>query len=328
MPREEQPLDPAGGPLVELANALRAARRASGKTYREMGKVAMYSHVALQRAANGKRRPTWQLTEAFLNACDASEEARQQVRRLWIFAHDATAYTPPSTATGSPSVLPAPRTVSTAMYPSYTDGAIVDFLTHSAPSSQDSSSETHLGALGVQVDRASILAGSLMKITTRVGFGDALQRFTELHGFGTSRSLASFVRASFPSVSFRAIDAWYAGRPTADRTVLAQVFNALGFDARSVEHREFLAALERIEDREIVWYQSLLGQRRTIVSAIQPGWTSADIADHTGLSERIVRNEIARLHQDCRTTSLTELALYLELIWARSRPSAQPRPTR
>src|SRR5689334_12244512 len=95
MPRAEQKLDPAGGPLVHLANALRAARRSSGKTYREMAKVAMYSHVALQRAANGKRRPSRQLTEAFLDACNAPEEVRQQVRRLWNLALTTTPYGPP-----------------------------------------------------------------------------------------------------------------------------------------------------------------------------------------------------------------------------------------
>ncbi|MEV0648940.1 helix-turn-helix transcriptional regulator [Phytomonospora sp. NPDC050363] len=72
MPRRETEL-PADetGPVVQFARALRYLRhRAGSPTYREMGRRTHYSHTALSRAAGGKRLPSWEVTRAFVTACE------------------------------------------------------------------------------------------------------------------------------------------------------------------------------------------------------------------------------------------------------------------
>lgn len=94
MPRRETelPVDEVG-PVMLFARALRRLRhRAGTPTYREMGRRTHYSHTALSRAARGKRLPTWEVTRAFIIACnDEPERWRKKHNRA---ANAATAASP------------------------------------------------------------------------------------------------------------------------------------------------------------------------------------------------------------------------------------------
>jgi hypothetical protein len=70
MPRPENPIDRAAGPVAEFASQLRALRVAAGNiTYRSMAASAHYSPTVLSRAANGRLIPTWLAVAAYVRAC-------------------------------------------------------------------------------------------------------------------------------------------------------------------------------------------------------------------------------------------------------------------
>jgi Helix-turn-helix domain len=70
MPRSENPIDQAAGPLAEFAAQLRALRVAAGTiSYRSMAVTAHYSSTVLSRAASGRRMPTWLAVAAYVHAC-------------------------------------------------------------------------------------------------------------------------------------------------------------------------------------------------------------------------------------------------------------------
>lgn len=83
MPRPENPLNAAEGPLAQFAVELRELRAKSELSYRQMAAKAHYSQPALSQAASGKKVPTWQVTSAYVRACDGDEaEWRQRWMRL------------------------------------------------------------------------------------------------------------------------------------------------------------------------------------------------------------------------------------------------------
>lgn len=323
MPRREKPLVPNGHPLVTFAVEMRAIKERSGLTYREMGVRATYSHVQLQRAASGKRRPAWPLALAFLTACDASEEQKRKLKRLWMTIPDGPGGMPAAPV----AKVERPATPSVEMRPYV---GVPDEAGFGVPMpdefSTGSTAEKHLRYVGVSVEQDAIWQGSLRSITTRVGFGDALRRFTELHGFATHRELATYIEKSYPAVA-----ALFSGQPTADPTLVPVIFEKLGFETELDPERglkparevsEFIAALRRIEDQEVAWYLALRGPSRSVVSLIKPGMSLAELADALGVEERVMRDHIADLHRICGTTNLTQLADHLQRIWARS---ARPR---
>jgi transcriptional regulator with XRE-family HTH domain len=79
MSRPEKDIDPDGGPLAELALALRALRQEVGLTYRELAAIANYSHGVLSAAAGGSRLPSWAVVQAFVTACGV-DDAEWRVR--------------------------------------------------------------------------------------------------------------------------------------------------------------------------------------------------------------------------------------------------------
>lgn len=69
--------------LEELAGRLRELREGYGNpSYRAMARKALYSHTALVRAAGGKIFPSWDLTAAFVKACDGDLD---HWRSVWTF---------------------------------------------------------------------------------------------------------------------------------------------------------------------------------------------------------------------------------------------------
>jgi hypothetical protein len=83
MARPERPVTGAG-PLPDLARAMRNVRAQAGNPgYRELAARTHRSRSVLAAAAAGTECPTWEVTEAFANACDPSGTAAQRLRTLW-----------------------------------------------------------------------------------------------------------------------------------------------------------------------------------------------------------------------------------------------------
>jgi len=71
MSRPERPLEALDSTEARFADALRALRRKAGSpTYRDLAVLAHASKASLSAAANGRRLPTWEVTKAFVGACD------------------------------------------------------------------------------------------------------------------------------------------------------------------------------------------------------------------------------------------------------------------
>ncbi|MEV4139668.1 helix-turn-helix transcriptional regulator [Dactylosporangium sp. NPDC049742] len=82
--RPETPIDPTAGPIEKFAFDLRERRESAGRpTYRTMAAVARYSPAALSQAAAGRRLPTWDLTRAFLTACNVSDQEMRRWKQNW-----------------------------------------------------------------------------------------------------------------------------------------------------------------------------------------------------------------------------------------------------
>jgi hypothetical protein len=74
--RQERPLDPTAGPLPSFAYDLRKLRTEAGNpTYRALAKLAGYSATTLSEAASGTRRPSLEVTLAYVGACRGDAEA-------------------------------------------------------------------------------------------------------------------------------------------------------------------------------------------------------------------------------------------------------------
>jgi hypothetical protein len=81
MPRNENPIDPNGGPVATFAQQLRDLREGAGKpSYRCMAYHVFYCPSVLSQAAAGRNMPTWKATSAFVKACGGDQE---QWRRRW-----------------------------------------------------------------------------------------------------------------------------------------------------------------------------------------------------------------------------------------------------
>jgi len=70
MARPEKDI-PAAAPMevAELARELRALRRSSGLTYKDLSGRSHYSSAALSTAASGKTVPKWEVVESFVRGC-------------------------------------------------------------------------------------------------------------------------------------------------------------------------------------------------------------------------------------------------------------------
>lgn len=81
MARPENPIpETSPVPLRNFADKMRSCRTAKGISYRDMAKLANYSASALSQAASGKELPSWELTRAYIRACDQGES---QWRAFW-----------------------------------------------------------------------------------------------------------------------------------------------------------------------------------------------------------------------------------------------------
>ncbi|WTV96109.1 hypothetical protein OG235_03320 [Streptomyces sp. NBC_00024] len=70
MGRPERPVDPAAGPVQQLAYALRELRRTAGSpSYRAMAQEAGFSATTLSQAAAGERLPSHAVVKGYARAC-------------------------------------------------------------------------------------------------------------------------------------------------------------------------------------------------------------------------------------------------------------------
>lgn len=70
MARRQSPVDPDAGPLQAFAYDLRKLREKAGNpTYRALARKAGYSPATLSEAARGQRRPSLDVTMAYVGAC-------------------------------------------------------------------------------------------------------------------------------------------------------------------------------------------------------------------------------------------------------------------
>ncbi|MFE5538356.1 helix-turn-helix domain-containing protein [Streptomyces sp. NPDC056492] len=77
MARPEKEIPPeALMEVAELARELRALRRRSNLTYRELASTSHYSAAALSLAASGQRAPKWEVVEAFVRGCGYGGDLR------------------------------------------------------------------------------------------------------------------------------------------------------------------------------------------------------------------------------------------------------------
>lgn len=82
MARNPRPVNPADGPLQAFAVELRRLRAQAGDpTYRSMATTAGFSATTLSEAAGGVRRPSLDVTLAFVGVCGGDAE---QWRRRWL----------------------------------------------------------------------------------------------------------------------------------------------------------------------------------------------------------------------------------------------------
>ncbi|MER6814666.1 helix-turn-helix transcriptional regulator [Spirillospora sp. NPDC000708] len=81
MPRPETPLDPSAGPVPAFAQGLRHLRAEAGSpSYRALESVSHCGRTTLAKAASGRWFPSWEVTRAYVEACEGDVEAW---RRKW-----------------------------------------------------------------------------------------------------------------------------------------------------------------------------------------------------------------------------------------------------
>jgi WD40 repeat protein len=103
MPRPENPVDPADGPVASFAAELRELRRrAGGLGYRELARRAHYSPTTLAQAARGMTLPSLPVTLAYVRACGGNTEEWEPRWRA------ATAELAPRPRPGTEDDSPAP----------------------------------------------------------------------------------------------------------------------------------------------------------------------------------------------------------------------------
>jgi transcriptional regulator with XRE-family HTH domain len=74
MARHETPLDPDEGVVQSFAHDLRALRKRSQLTYRQLAEQAQYGRTTLSDAASGRELPTLEVLRAFVRACEGDED--------------------------------------------------------------------------------------------------------------------------------------------------------------------------------------------------------------------------------------------------------------
>jgi hypothetical protein len=77
VPRQKKPISPElTGPVAQFAQSLRELRdRAGNPSYDKMAKLGFSSKASLATADNGNKLPSWEVTRAYILACDGDEQA-------------------------------------------------------------------------------------------------------------------------------------------------------------------------------------------------------------------------------------------------------------
>ncbi|GJF31709.1 hypothetical protein KNE206_44090 [Kitasatospora sp. NE20-6] len=119
MPRRPRPLDPDDGPLQAFAHELRCLRQAAGNpTYRALAATAGFSATTLSDAAGGVRRPTLDVTLAYVGACSGDVELWE---KHWYALDRRLAGSTGADARVRPSGVQAALTVSEVIEPTQAD---------------------------------------------------------------------------------------------------------------------------------------------------------------------------------------------------------------
>jgi hypothetical protein len=106
MSRPEKPITTVG-PVAELARALREVRaRAGGPPYWQLAEKTHRSRSVLAAAASGANCPTWEVTAAFITACEEDPEAFES---LWAEAHEHEQVLRRATRTSRPKLASVRR---------------------------------------------------------------------------------------------------------------------------------------------------------------------------------------------------------------------------
>lgn len=84
MPALMRPINPEW-PFARFANGLRALKKASRLTYRQMAIKTHYGKSVLQAAAGGRELPTLEVTLAYVQVCGGTET---EAKALWEAARD------------------------------------------------------------------------------------------------------------------------------------------------------------------------------------------------------------------------------------------------
>lgn len=115
MPRRPRPLNPDDGPLQAFAYELRCLREAAGNpTYRALAATAGFSATTLSDAAGGVRRPTLDVTLAYVGACSGDVKLWE---RHWYALDRRLAASTGTDARVRPSSVQAALTVSEVVEP-------------------------------------------------------------------------------------------------------------------------------------------------------------------------------------------------------------------
>ena len=111
MPRRKKPIDATlTGPLVEFAHGLRDLRAlAENPTYVAMARKGLASKSGLSAADNGKELPSWEVTRAYVLACDGDLD---EWEKRWTETKEKIGKLSPDAAgSAEPDRAAAPRPV-------------------------------------------------------------------------------------------------------------------------------------------------------------------------------------------------------------------------
>lgn len=220
-------------------------------SYRQLGEATNYDYTYLIRVASGQRMPTWEVTEAFLAACDVGPVELDYWHRFWKATKEADrSWKAIERGTGDQAQASAAAIIRHA----------------------DGTEEPFLGTAMVRREvqgrliETEMLTGLLRESFTSDQLGQALTRLGHRTGLVSLRQMAEATH-----VPRSTLHGWRTGERLPDSAKLDALVVRLG--ASLAEQHEFAQCLERISaDR-----QARLHQRNGPILEFRIG---ADLGGH------------------------------------------------
>ena len=243
---EEEPADASAEQAVReldsLARELRSLKTLSGRTYRDLGARANYSHVHLARAAGGKSLPSWTVTEAFIKACGVTDNrALNEWKLLWERTRRVVQPERQDSAARSRELINDPTGVGRL---AGADG-------------RATRSRSRNGSTSLQTDGPAPPAGpsifgtfdDLSYVTTREDFGQALRQLSARAGCRTVRDVErrTIERSDYDFISRSTLSEWFRGQRLPSLSKLVVLLTML--EANYEEQIEFAHCLGRLDKR-------------------------------------------------------------------------------